>query len=271
MLKQRVITAMILAPLIGWGIYKLPQDIFTIIMAIVIAMGAWEWSKICHLEKLHSRILYVTGVILASLAVIKLSDDSNVVLLSLLLIGIWWTGVLFRMVQYRSVKLQEKQNQVNSMLVGLIALGGCLVTVVLLREKYSPHFLMALMFLVWGADTFAYFAGKKFGKTRLLPEVSPGKTIEGVWGAFVGALILGSVEGMLIGMTGMELFWFVMICFITVVYSIVGDLNESLYKRKAHIKDSGSLLPGHGGIMDRIDSLTAAAPIYLSGLMLLKG
>lgn len=271
MLKQRVITALILAPLIGWGIYALPQNIFTIIMAVVVAMGAWEWSKICHLETYYSRILYIISIILVSLAVIEFSDDTRVLFISLILISIWWLGVLFRMFGYRSIKLQLEINQLNSLLAGLLTLGGFLVTMVLLREKFSPHFLMALMFLVWGADSFAYFAGKKFGKNKLLPEISPGKTIEGVWGAFAGALIIGLIAGLLIDMNNTELYWYLLITVVTVVFSIAGDLNESLYKRKAHIKDSGSLLPGHGGIMDRIDSLTAAAPVYLSGLILLKG
>lgn len=271
MLKQRIFTSLILAPLIIWGIYALPQNIFTIIMAAVTAMGAWEWSKICQLEKHISRILYIISILVVSLAVIRFSSQSNIVLISLLLICIWWIAVVIRLIQYRTVKLEEKQNRINDMLAGFFALSGCLVTLVLLREKYSAHFMVALMFLVWGADTFAYFAGKKFGKTKLLPEISPGKTIEGVWGAFTGALIIGSIAGALIGVSGTDLFWFVTICFITVIFSIAGDLHESLYKRKAHIKDSGSLLPGHGGIMDRIDSLTAAAPVYLSGLVLLKG
>jgi phosphatidate cytidylyltransferase len=271
MLKQRVITSLILAPLIGWGIYSLPQNIFTYIMATVIAMGAWEWTKICHLESIYVRVLYLAGVIVISLTVINLSTDPNVLNVSLLLINLWWVGVLFRLFQYRTIKLQTTSNYFNSTLAGYLTLGGCLITIVLLRERYTPHFVMALMFLVWGADTFAYFFGKNFGKTKLLPEISPGKTIEGLFGAFVGALIIGTVAGMLIGLNGMNLFYFILICLVTVLFSVVGDLHESLYKRKAQIKDSGSLLPGHGGIMDRIDSLTSAAPIYLSGLILLKG
>ena len=271
MLKQRIITSLILAPLIGWGVYSLPQNIFTYIMAAVIAIGCWEWTKICHFQSISVRISYLIGVILVSLVVINFSADPNVLYISLLLINLWWIGVLFKLFQYRTIKLQTTFNNLNSTFAGFLTLSGCLITFVILRERYSPHYVMALMFLVWGADTFAYFFGKNFGKNKLLPEISPGKTIEGMLGGFLGALIIGAIAGMLIGITGINLFYFIIICLVTALFSIVGDLHESLYKRKAQIKDSGSILPGHGGMMDRIDSLTSAAPIYLSGLILLKG
>ena len=271
MLKQRIITSLILAPLIGWGIYSLPQNIFTYIMAAVIAIGAWEWTKICHIESLILRSLYVAGIISISLFVINASTDPNVLIISLLVINVWWIAILLRLIQYRTIKLETTINYFDSTLAGVLTLAGCLITFVVLRERFVPHFVMALMFLVWGADTFAYFFGKKFGKIKLLPEISPGKTIEGLYGAILGALIIGTLAGLLMGIHGMALFYFVIICLVTVLFSIAGDLHESLYKRKAQIKDSGSILPGHGGIMDRIDSLTSAAPVYLTGLMLLKG
>ena len=122
--------------------------------------------------------------------------------------------------------------------------------------------------LVWGADTAAYFAGRRFGKNKLLVSVSPGKSWEGVWGALLASLLLSLVGGFYFEFTASQLLLFMLVGLLTVVFSIVGDLNESYYKRRVGLKDSGKILPGHGGILDRIDSLTAAAPVYYFGLVM---
>ena len=129
---------------------------------------------------------------------------------------------------------------------------------------------MALV-LVWVADAGAYYAGRHWGRTPLSPRLSPGKTREGLYGGIISAAILAVGYGVLFGLTMAVLAAFVLVCALSVLFSVAGDLSESLVKRLAGAKDSGSLFPGHGGMLDRIDSLTAAAPVFALGMITLKG
>ena len=126
--------------------------------------------------------------------------------------------------------------------------------------------IIVLFSLVWGADSSAYFVGRRFGRYKLAPRVSPGKTWEGIGGAVLAGMLIGACAGWWCGLEAETGALFVVLCVVTVAISIVGDLTESLIKRHGGVKDSGSLLPGHGGLLDRVDSLTAAAPVYLLGL-----
>ena len=122
--------------------------------------------------------------------------------------------------------------------------------------------------MVWGADTAAYFAGRRFGKNKLLFSVSPGKSWEGVWGALIASLVLAVLGAIYFEKFDAHFPAFMLVSLLAVIFSIIGDLNESYFKRRAGVKDSGTILPGHGGILDRIDSLTSAAPVFYSGLVL---
>jgi phosphatidate cytidylyltransferase len=126
----------------------------------------------------------------------------------------------------------------------------------------GAQLIMFLFLMVWSADIGAYFVGKAFGKHKLLPNVSPGKTMEGFLGGVVMACILVTVAGLSMGWSVSQFYLVIPITILITTVSVLGDLNESMFKRQAGIKDSGSILPGHGGILDRIDSLTATAPIY---------
>lgn len=131
----------------------------------------------------------------------------------------------------------------------------------------GPLLVLCLFAIVWAADSGAFFAGSRWGRRQLAGRVSPGKTWEGVIGGLAAAGIVGLLAGWLMGWSGLHLFQFVLICLVAVSFSVVGDLTESLLKRHRGLKDSGHLLPGHGGILDRIDSLTAAAPVFLLGIL----
>ena len=129
---------------------------------------------------------------------------------------------------------------------------------------------MFLLMLIWVADIGAYFAGRRWGRRKLAPTISPGKTWEGVWGAAAAAAAFALVGAAVLGV-GSRWPGFVAVCMVTVVFSIVGDLFESMLKRQRGVKDSGSLVPGHGGVLDRLDSLLAAAPVFLLGWLVLAG
>ncbi|MGB4876542.1 MAG: phosphatidate cytidylyltransferase, partial [Candidatus Competibacter sp.] len=134
-----------------------------------------------------------------------------------------------------------------------------------LRADYGPRSVVFLLLLVWAADIGAYFAGRRWGRRKLAPAISPGKTWEGALGGGLATLVLALVGAafLKVGASG---FGFVAVCLITMGFSIAGDLFESMMKRQSGLKDSGSLLPGHGGVLDRVDSLSAAAPVFLLGL-----
>ena len=158
-------------------------------------------------------------------------------------------------------------------LLGLCILLPAPIALLMLHgdERYGWQWVIFLLVLIWAADTGAYFAGRRWGRIKLADKISPGKTWEGVTGALLMSLSLTLVYALFHSMSFMILLLFMLLCGLTVMASIMGDLLESLFKRQAGVKDSSQLLPGHGGILDRIDSLTAAAPIFVIGMILLGG
>jgi phosphatidate cytidylyltransferase len=154
-------------------------------------------------------------------------------------------------------------------LAGLLILVPAWTAVVYLQglSDQGPAYVLFLLLLIWCADTAAYFGGRAWGKRKLLVNVSPGKTWEGAGSALVAVGVLSWVGAHILGVAAEQLSVFIGLSLVTVLFSILGDLIESMYKRQAGLKDSGTLLPGHGGVLDRIDSLTAAAPIFVLGLL----
>jgi phosphatidate cytidylyltransferase len=153
---------------------------------------------------------------------------------------------------------------------GLVVLVASWVALMGLRDEFGPGYVLFLFLLIWVADIGAYFAGRRWGRRKLASIISPGKTWEGALGAGTAALAL-ALAGAVVLDWGSRWPGFVAICMVTVGFSIAGDLFESMMKRQRGLKDSGSLLPGHGGVLDRVDSLTAAAPVFLLGLYGMRG
>jgi phosphatidate cytidylyltransferase len=171
--------------------------------------------------------------------------------------GVWWLIALLWVMFMPAVI-----NPGSAALAGVLVLLPAWLALVRLHQM-NPQLLLFVLLLVVAADVGAYFAGRSFGKHKLAPRVSPGKTWEGVLGGFAGAMLLASIGCVWLHLAPLP---FVALCAVVFVASILGDLTESMFKRHAGLKDSGTLLPGHGGVMDRIDSVTAAAPIFLLGL-----
>ena len=270
MLKQRVLTALVLAPLALWGIVALPETAFNLAWGGVVLLAAWEWGRLGGLSGAFAVLyaLFMAGLIAVLFWVPGASRWQAAVLL---LAGFWWLGMLFRLAGFRRRPVPHGIRPLPALASGIPVLLGAYFAVVLLRHTpgLGYPYIILLMLLVWGADTAAYFAGRAFGRHKLLPNVSPGKSWEGVYGALLATVVI-AVAGALWFALPMER-WpaFLAVSLLTVVFSVVGDLNESYFKRRAGVKDSSHLLPGHGGILDRIDSLTAAAPIFLMGFNLL--
>jgi phosphatidate cytidylyltransferase len=173
---------------------------------------------------------------------------------------VWWLVALFWI-----MLAPERVHAVVAVIAGFLVLVPCWLALVHLATHTSPHYgwVLFTLALVWAADTGAYFAGRFFGKVPLAPRVSPKKTWEGVIGGLVVSGAVAAVGGAWLGVGGAP---FIMLCVAVAAISVVGDLTESMLKRAAGLKDSGSLFPGHGGALDRIDSVTAAAPTLVFGL-----
>ncbi|MDR9435281.1 MAG: phosphatidate cytidylyltransferase [Thiohalophilus sp.] len=271
MLKQRVITALILAPLLIWAIFSLPESGFVVLLLAVFSIAAWEWSRLSGLKQPGSRLFYVVILfVLMGLTAFAFSSYSLIVDVIYLVIGGLWLLALFGLFYYQHHEVTRSGFDVFKLVAGLGIILGPFVALLVLRHRdpFGPQWVMYLLLLIWMADSGAYFAGRAFGKHKLLYNVSPGKSWEGVAGGLLGCLLLALVAGWWFELSTMYYAWFVVISLIVVLFSVAGDLVESLFKRQAGVKDSGHILPGHGGILDRIDSLTAAAPVFASGLYL---
>ncbi len=262
-LRKRIITAVVLAVLFLGVLLWLPAIATVIVMTALVLAGAWEWSAFlrAHLNVARAGYVVLVGLLLpAAWYATALPDGLHLVLLTALL---WWLIALAWIIfAPRAVAPW------SAGLAGVLALVPAWLALVRLRLDlpHGAQWVLFTLLLVWSADIGAYFAGHRYGRTRLAPNVSPGKTWEGVLGGF-GLSAVVAVAGS--AWFALPLYTFVPLCLAAVGFSIVGDLTESLLKRFAGVKDSGTLFPGHGGVMDRIDSVTSAAPVLFFGLTML--
>ena len=266
MLKARVLTVLLLLPLFLAALFLIPKTGWALLMLGVVLIGAVEWSKISAFSGFQ-RGVYVSLTLFIGLALLSESSRSaNFMLYGMAFLFWALLAPLWLRNQWRT-----RQGLLMA-LTGWVLLIPTWLALVELRIL-GPGLLLGLLAVVWIADTAAYFAGRKFGRHKLAPAISPGKTWEGVAGAFLGVTLYGLAWGMWDNSSapfnsglwrGLLLLW------LLTLFSILGDLFESWMKRVAGLKDSGRILPGHGGVLDRIDALTAAMPVAAFGLLLLK-
>jgi len=270
MLKQRLLTAFILIPLVIWGILQLSSPILAAMMGIFVIVGAWEWAGLAGWQNEFIRYFYATIVGLTLLLVYRLLliYPQTITFLLGLAVG-WWLIAFYWVLRYQQgIILLPTSPWIKSLLGFFILLPGWSALVTLhIQQSANRPWLLWLLILIWAADSAAYFTGKRWGKTKLADKVSPGKTGEGVAGALLISLVMAVSYAIFTTMTLSTLVMFTILCLLTVMASILGDLLESLFKRQMGLKDSSQILPGHGGILDRIDSITSAAPIFVIGLM----
>ncbi|TCP94966.1 phosphatidate cytidylyltransferase [Cricetibacter osteomyelitidis] len=284
MLKQRVISAIVLIGIVFAALFLFSPFAFALAVAVVVAIGVWEWTQFMQFKMPIWRGI-ITGIAASFLFLWVYAeadflnagrvfvDLAQPILLSAV---IWWFAALILVISYPKSAALWGKSLILQFIFAFFTLVPFLIGILSLRldhyitnPTYGVMQLLYVFILIWGADSGAYFAGRAFGKHKLAPKVSPGKTWQGVFGGLVTAGVIAylflqfaSVEFVQQIKLGGKLTSFLGLSVATVAISVLGDLTESMFKRTSGIKDSGNIIPGHGGVLDRIDSLTAAVPFF---------
>lgn len=264
MLKQRLLTACILIPLVLAAIYFLPPFYFFLIGCAIVAVAAWEWCLLANFNDLTIKLVSVIATLLLAALVWCLPFELFILAGTLL-----WISFIVALYRYPKGTIFWQQSPWIRGFCGLFVFNAFLAGLMLLKMA-SPTLIFILLAIVWIMDSAAYFAGRLWGKRHLAPQISPKKTLEGLRGALLVVIIFSLPLVLWIKPYKYEPWsWFFLIL-ITAIVSVLGDLVESMAKRIYGVKDSGQLLPGHGGILDRIDSLLAATVCFAFGQMVLS-
>lgn len=270
MLKQRVITAIVLVVVFLAALFKLPLPLFSAFIATVVLIAAWEWANLSGLSKIWQRSAYVALIasILGASAYITHNFDGSDADISkaILMAGcLWWAIALLWVQSYPGSAMLWGSRWFKA-LMGLAVLVPTWLAFSFLRAQESGAWLIVIVVLIVAcADIGAYFSGRALGKHKLAPAVSPGKSWEGFWGGMISCVLLAVAIALAADVSMVKTFCIIIPAGLA---SVLGDLLESMVKRQRGIKDSSRLLPGHGGVLDRVDSLTAAAPVFALGLSL---
>ena len=275
MLKQRVITAVIMAGLFLAAVAFMSLPWLALISGILICLGGWEWSRLCGWEAPAIRVLYVLvlAVVLGALYLycqLGADPQREQVQPFLGLACLWWSLALLWVKGYPGSAVYWRTLAMRN-LMGLLVLGSAwMAAVYLLSFPRGGGLIVVMVLIVASADIGAYFTGKTWGRHKLAEAVSPKKTWEGFWGgmaccALLALLLWSQLPNQ---QAHISLIAVLVVTLTTGLASVVGDLTVSMVKREAGAKDSGSLLPGHGGVLDRLDSLCGAAPVFALGLLL---
>ncbi len=268
-LRQRALTAIILAPIGIAAVLMLPTPGFAVLIGALFVIGLWEWANLAGCKAMPVRTAYAAVGAAAMFALWWQGRD--------VLWQVVWLGAAFWLIAPLWLAFFDFGNDLKRRFISLKLLAGMLAIVPAWAAGIHLHtssaqgaaWVLFVMVLIWCADVFAYFSGRYFGGRKLAPRISPGKTWAGVYGGFVGAALYALVCGLAIGLRDQDLLALMGLSAFTVGLSVMGDLFESLIKRHSGEKDSGQLFPGHGGALDRFDSLFAALPVFAIGKALL--
>jgi len=263
-LQQRIATALMLLGVVLLILFWLPPAATLVVVVMAIAAGAWEWSAFLgEPERMTAvrRGAYVALVLAVLAVLVAWASDGGSLFVVMVLAAFWWLAAFLWI-----VLAPARGGPRTTAIAGVLTLAPLGLALGALRgtEVLQVWQLLFVLLVIMAADVGAYFAGHAFGRTKLAPQVSPGKSWEG---AFGGLIVAGLIAAWGAGRLGWPIWPTVLLALGAVAFSIVGDLTESLMKRHSGLKDSGSLLPGHGGVLDRLDSLAAGVPLLLLGLL----
>jgi phosphatidate cytidylyltransferase len=265
-LRTRLLTAAVLVPLVLLAVLYLPTWAFELLVSAIMLGGFWEWTRIARLPGRPLRALATAALAAAFLALAwqpirVLLPVAGVACVFWALAALWLSRPDFAAADTIGARLLK-------LAAGIMVLGGGWAGAVFLRDglERGPMWLLMCLVVVYGSDSLAYFSGRHFGGAKLAPRISPAKTWAGFWGAVAGTVPVALVGGWLMGLPAGRLLPWMALAAVCVLLAVLGDLFESLMKRHAQVKDSGRLFPGHGGLLDRGDSMFAALPAFAVGL-----
>jgi phosphatidate cytidylyltransferase len=277
MTKTRVLAALALTPIAIVGMLWLPTPWLLAAAAVVFLGGLWEWFRLADVEDTLARTILLVVNLALMVAIVwasRMPDGSlSYVLFKLgALIGIiWWLLAGLWLSRYRFASDHDTHARIFKLAAGTLAIvpAWCAAAWIHGDPDHGHVWLFIAVALVWSADTGAYFVGRHYGRHKLSPRISPNKTVEGLIGGIVAGVLVTVALAPLAGATLAQLPAVALLAMVAVAFSVVGDLFESLLKRHVGAKDSGDLIPGHGGVLDRIDGVIAALPVFALGKALL--
>lgn len=265
-MNQRVVTALILTPLAIAAVLFMPTPAFMALVALFFLTGLWEWTRLAGMHGRPARMLFVAAHAAAMAWLARYGWQH--LFGPIALVGVaWWLLAVAWLARYDFASGPRPRNRWLKLATGTLAVlpAWCALALLHAVPQVGPVWTLFAMALVWAADTGAYFAGRRFGRRKLAPRISPAKTWAGAVGGVAATLLLAVAAAPLLGVPWNALHRLLLLVLLAVIASIVGDLFESLVKRHAGAKDSSALIPGHGGVLDRIDSLLAALPVFAVG------
>jgi phosphatidate cytidylyltransferase len=277
MTRTRLLAALVMAPLAIAAILLLPTPWMVALAAVVFLAGLWEWFDLAEIEDTLARTVLLVANLAVMVALVWASRSStgySMVLFQLAaVIGVvWWLLALLWLGRFDFASDHDTHARVFKLAAGALSMipAWCALAWIHASEPAGHRWLLTALAIVWAADSGAYFTGRKlggrlFGPRKLAPRISPNKTLEGLGGGVIAGVIVGVVFALIAGASAAQLPAVALVALVTVLFSVIGDLFESLLKRHVGVKDSGNLIPGHGGILDRVDGVLAALPVFAVG------
>jgi phosphatidate cytidylyltransferase len=264
----RIIAAMVMAPAAIAAVLYLPTPMLAVLVAALMMLGLWEWALLAGLTEIVPRASYLLANALVMLALVWAAGPNLYTLKLVAVIGAgWWLLALLWLKNFQFAADDSAMARALKLLAGSLSVIPAWSALCWLHwsQPVGPRWALFAAAIVWAADTGAYFVGVRFGKHKMAPRISPGKSWEGFFGGIAASLILVFLARPMLHIGWPSVPTLLLLTFITGLISVAGDLFESLLKRHAGIKDSSHLIPGHGGVLDRLDSLLAALPVFLVG------
>jgi phosphatidate cytidylyltransferase len=271
--RTRILAALVMLPLAVGGVLLLPSNLLAAAIALIMVLGLWEWSALAGLDSRVGRAAYLlaNAMLLAALA---WGAGPELVPIKLVALAgvLWWLLVPLWLCRFEFASADSAFARALKLFAGSVCVLPAWAAIFWLHHGASgighasdrgPWWTLFVLAIVWAADTGAYFAGSRWGRRKLARRISPGKSWEGVFGGLVAAMLLAAIALPFLGLAWPQLPQLLLLSLVTVMVSVEGDLFESLLKRHAGAKDSSDLIPGHGGVLDRIDSLLAALPVFV--------